>query len=203
MQANRGTVRLGRRPKGSGDPRADILRAAQKEFGHRGFDRASIRAVARRARVNAALVYHYFDSKDDLFTALIRSQVNPAQIHPFLTEHAREEAGPAIVKGFATVWDGAGPESLLIVMLRSATTQPAAARLLREVIVDEIVEPGARRRGGRADRLRLALVGSQLLGLAIARYILKIEPIARATPSALAEHLGPAVSVLLRDPSGR
>ena len=153
--------------------------------------------------MNPALVYHYFDSKDDLFTALIRSQVNPARIHSFLTEHGSEEAGHAIVKGFATVWDNAGPESVLVIMLRSATTQPTAARLLREVIVDEIVEPGARRRGGRADRLRLSLVGSQLLGLAIARYILRIEPIAQATPSALADHLGPAVSVLLADPTGR
>ncbi len=153
--------------------------------------------------MNPALVYHYFESKDDLFTALIGSQVNPARIHSLLTEHAREDAGHVIVRGFATVWDNAGPESVLVIMLRSATTQPTAARLLREVIVDEIVGPGAGRRGGRADRLRLSLVGSQLLGLAIARYILRIEPIAKATPSALAEHLGPAVSVLLADPTGR
>ena len=190
---------MGRRRKGTGDTRADILRAAGHLFAQSGYDGTTLRGVAREAKVDSALVFHYFQNKENLFKELVRSRVNPTGIRVRLATRKPTELGPLIVGGFVRVWDSAGPESVLIIMLRSALTNPIAARLLRQLIEEEIVAPSAQRKGGRSVRLRLSLVGSQLLGLAIARYVLRMEPIAKASPKALSDHLGPALSALLAD----
>lgn len=187
----------GRRKRGSGDTRTEILDAAAHLFALRGYDGTTLRGVAREARVDSALVFHFFRNKETLFTALLRSRVDPDGIRSLLSRRAEVDPGHGIVEGFVKTWDRAGPESVLVIMLRSAVTNATAARLLRALILEEIVAPAAAPRTGRASRLRLSLIGSQLLGLGLARYIVRLEPLASASASALGKELGPGISALL------
>ena len=54
-----------------GDKRAAILRAATQEFAERGFAAAGVDRIARRARVNKALLYYYFGSKVALYREVV------------------------------------------------------------------------------------------------------------------------------------
>ena len=194
------TVKLGRRPKGSGNPRDDILRAAQKEFGERGFDRASIRAVARRARVNPALVYHYFRSKENLFRECVRPLIRPPP--PGLVESlARDaDAGTVLVRIFLERWAG-GPGSMAFAgLLRSASASPKVAAILRELVARQITPfVSAQTRPEEAER-RVSLLASALLGAALVRFVVGLPGFRKASLDDIARSIGPTVMRYLRDP---
>lgn len=146
--------------------RATILATARSQFGHHGFERTTIRSIASAAGVDPALVMHYFGSKAELFAAASRFDIT----FPDLSDVAPDRVADVLLPMFAAVW---GPEGPFLPLLRAAATNRAAADALLEVFVDRVapslavVVPD-----GAADRA--ALVGSQLLGLAVARYILGI-----------------------------
>jgi len=125
----------------------------------------------------------------------MRSQVRPSVIRSLLASDKTGRTGQRMVRGFISAWDGSGPESMLIIiLLQSAMTNSAAARLLRDFDT-EVIRPSDS--GHALHRLRLSLVGSELIGLAVARYILRLEPIASSTADGLAEALGPIISLLI------
>ncbi|MEV6494667.1 helix-turn-helix domain-containing protein, partial [Actinoplanes sp. NPDC051633] len=95
--------RSGRRP-GNQDTRQDILAAARDVFAEKGFDKASIRAIATAADVDPALVHHYFGTKDKLFLASMNMPINPAELVPHARAGPREEGGAAVVRLFNSVW---------------------------------------------------------------------------------------------------
>ncbi|HEX2288832.1 MAG TPA: helix-turn-helix domain-containing protein, partial [Pseudonocardiaceae bacterium] len=96
--------RSGRRP-GNQDTRQSILDAARAMFAERGFDGASIRAIATEAKVDPALVHHYFGTKDKLFLESMNMPLNPAELVPKALSGPREEVGERLVRLVLSVWD--------------------------------------------------------------------------------------------------
>ncbi|HEY4627568.1 MAG TPA: TetR family transcriptional regulator [Blastococcus sp.] len=171
-----------------------MLAAARAAFAERGFDGATIRGIAGAAGVDPALVHHYFGSKDKLFLAAVQAPADPAELLPEVLAARHEELGESIVRLLLKVWDGpAGPAGLALV--RSAIGNEWTAKLLREFLVSQVL----RRVMGTLDlspaerEARGALVASQLFGVVMARYVLRVEPLATASAESLIAAVGPTV----------
>lgn len=191
--------RTGRR-KGNPDTRAQILDAARDAFAEHGFDRATIREIARRADVDPALVHHYFGSKDKLLLATIDAPVDPVELIPRIVGPGVDGLGERLVGAFITVWDGpAGARGA--VLLRSAVSHPLMLRLLREFLA-RTLRVAADRLGVTIDHpgFRGSLIASQMLGLAMTRYVLKVEPLAGAPAEVVAAMVGPTIQRYVEAP---
>ncbi|MFG3579308.1 TetR/AcrR family transcriptional regulator [Micromonospora chersina] len=192
--------RTGRRP-GNPDTREAILTAAREAFADRGFDAASIRAIATAAGVDPALVHHYFGTKEELFRATVAIPVDPAELVPRVLAGGRDEVGERLVRTFLAVWDSP-VGTAAVALLRSAVSNQWTARLLREFLVTQVL----RRVVEQLDLdpaetpLRGALVASQIAGLAMMRYVIRLEPVASASPDTLAATIGPTVQRYLTGP---
>lgn len=184
-------ARTGRRPGRSGS-REDILEAARRSFAERGYDRTTIRGVAGDARVDPALVAHYFGPKDALFAAALELPRAPVDALAAALDAPDPELGARIAETFLSVWDGPGAGAL-VALLRSASANEQAAETMREFARAELVPRIAKRIGGRRAELRAALMVSQLIGLATMRYIVRMEPVASAPAPQLVARLGPAL----------
>jgi len=185
--------RSGRRP-GNQDTRQDILDAARSVFSDKGFDQASIRAIATEAKVDPALVHHYFGTKDKLFLASLNMPLNPAELVPKALDGPREEAGERLVRLVISVWDSPAGVAA-VALMRSAMSNEWLARLMREFVVTQVLRRAIHEMGmqGEDAALRSALVATQIAGLAVIRYVFKVEPVASADPETLVRAIGPNV----------
>jgi AcrR family transcriptional regulator len=184
--------RSGRRPGDSGTREA-ILAAAKESFAATGYDATTIRGVGRAAGVDPALVHHFFGTKEDLFAAAMELPVDPAKLVPALLADGIDGLGERLVRTFLRIWDGTPGQNPMVGLLRSATSNDQAAAMLREFLTHAILGPLAR--AAQADRpeLRASLVGSQMMGLALARYVVRLEPLAAADADTIASTVGPTV----------
>ena len=185
--------RSGRRP-GNQDTRQSILDAARAVFAEKGFDQASIRAIATEAQVDPALVHHYFGTKDKLFLESMNMPLNPAELVPKALAGPREQAGERLVRLALSVWDSPAGAAA-VALLRSAMSNEWLARLIREFMVTQVLRRATAELGiqGEEGALRSALVATQVAGLAVIRYVLKVEPVASADPETLVRAVGPTV----------
>ncbi len=191
--------RTGRRPGDSG-AREAILREARASFGSAGFSGTTIRGVARAAGVDPALVHHYFGSKDELFAASLELPFDPTVVVPALLAEGMDGLGERVVRTFLGIWDATPGQGPLLALLRSAVSDEVAAQSLRDFISHVIVRPLASAVGSDEAELRASLAASQVLGLAIARYVVRLEPLASAGPDELAPLLGQTLDRYLRPP---
>lgn len=185
--------RSGRRP-GSPDTRQSILEAARTTFAERGFDKASIRAIATAAGVDPALIHHYFGTKDKLFLASMNAPVDPAELVPQALLGPRDLVGERLVRLVLGVWDSPAGAAA-VALMRSALSNDWTARLIREFVVTQVLRrviAGLELDPAEAP-LRAALVASQIGGLAIVRYVLKVEPLASAPAELIVATVGPNV----------
>lgn len=187
-----GGGRSGRRP-GSADTRGRILAAARASFGERGFEGATIRDVAARADVDPALVHHYFGSKQQLFVAAMEFPPEIQAAIPELLAGPQDDLGERIVRVILDLWDSPSVRPLLTGLLRSATTDPVAAAMLRRLLTEGPFLALASAIDRPDAELRAVLVGTQLIGLAMARYVMVVEPLASASPDQLARFAGPTI----------
>jgi AcrR family transcriptional regulator len=185
-------ARTGRRPGASGTREA-ILAAARRAFAERGYQHATIRQVAELVGVDPALVHHYFGTKQGLFVAAVQLPVNPVEQLSAVLADDPERVGERMVEAFLAIWDHAVDRSPLLTLVRSAVGDEAAAAMLREFITAEVLGPIARRLGSPDAGLRATLVGSQLIGLAMARYIVRVEPLASTPAGQIAAAVGPTL----------
>jgi AcrR family transcriptional regulator len=196
--------RTGRRAGDSGTREA-ILAAARQRFGDYGYDRATIRDIAAGAGVDPALVHHFYGTKERLFAAAVQLPVMPgelvaAALHPAAREPGRD-LGEHLLRTVLAVWDVAEMRSSFLGLLRSAVTSDQAAATLREFATDAILSRvaeaarSARPAGEAAPDadFRAALAASQILGLALTRYILELQPLVTADISDLAAAIGPTL----------
>jgi AcrR family transcriptional regulator len=192
--------RSGRRP-GNQDTKQFILDAARTVFAERGFDKASIRAIATEAQVDPALVHHYFGTKDKLFLASMNSPINPAELLPKALEGPREHAGERLIRLVLTVWDSPAGAAALAVF-RSALSNEWSARLLREFVVTQVLRRAVTELAMDPAEapMRSALVATQIAGLLTVRYVLRIEPVASAPVESLVRSVGPGVQRYLTEP---
>jgi AcrR family transcriptional regulator len=196
--ADPGPRRRGRRPGGA-DTRAQLLAAARVEFADRGYDGATVRVIAERAGVDPAMVNHWFGGKESLFTAALDLPVDPGAILADVVSGDPEHLGERIVARFLEIWDTTGGAPLAAV-LQSVAGHDAAAGMLREfvsrVLVGKVVSTVAPDR----PELRAGLCGSQVFGLAIIRYVLKVEPLASADHATVIGAVAPNLQRYLTGP---
>ena len=181
-------ARSGRRP-GTTDTRERILDAARREFSASGYDGATIRGIAAGADVDPALVHHYFGTKDELFVSALRLPVNPAAILPDVIAGGLDGLGRRIVHTMLTRWDASDANPLLM-LLRSLASEQVAP-MMREFVAHGIVRPMMDALGTPDAPVRATLAASQLGGLMMARYIVKIEPLASLPADEVARLVGP------------
>ncbi|GAA2407584.1 TetR/AcrR family transcriptional regulator [Nonomuraea africana] len=187
MTVNR---RTGRRP-GAADTRGEILAAARQVFAEKGFDKATIRGIAREAAVDPALVHHYFDTKEGLFVAAMQLPIDPAQVVPLVLEGPREEVGERLVRFILTVTSDAQAREPVLALLRSAMTNEQVVGMIREFITNALLYKVADGLG--VSHLRMEAAFAQLIGVVLARYVLALEPLASADLEDLVELLAPTV----------
>ena len=189
--------RTGRRPGDSG-AREAILREARQSFGSAGFSGTTIRGVARAAGVDPALVHHYFGTKDELFAASLELPFDPSVIVPALLAEGLDGLGERIVRMFVGVWDATPGQGPLLALIRSAASDERAARSLRDFVTRVVLGPLARAAGGEGAELRASMAASQVVGLAMARYVIRLEPLASASVDELAPMVGATLDRYLR-----
>jgi AcrR family transcriptional regulator len=182
----------GRRPGGP-DTRGEILTAARAEFGDRAYDGASIRAIAARAGVDPALVHHYFGTKEQLFLEAMELPFAPADVAGQILDGPLESVGERAVRTFFAVWDDPLRRGPILAMLRSAMSNQVAATLLRQFATRTIVSRVVAKLDLPDRELRAEAVISHLVGIAIMRYVVKLEPIASTSNEELAALVGPVI----------
>lgn len=188
------------RPRGESGARDAILAAARALFAEAGYERASIRAIARRAGVDPALVHHYFGTKDELLGAAVHLPVDPTPI--FARAFERPEAvGETLIRSILSLWDTQDVRDRMLALLRAAVTHPGAAGILRNVLTRDVLTPATERIGLPDAELRVELVGTHLVGFAMARYVLGVEPLASASADQVARAVGPTLQRYLTDPN--
>jgi AcrR family transcriptional regulator len=171
-----------------------VLAAARTAFAERGYDGASIRAIATAAGVDPALVHHYFGTKEKLFLAAVQAPADPAELLPEVLGTPADQRGAAVVRMVLRVWDGPAQHAGLA-LVRSAVASEWTARLLREFLVARVI----RRVIGSLDmpvaerEVRGALVASQVVGLVMVRYVLRLEPLASASREDVVAAVGPTL----------
>ncbi|GIF04053.1 TetR/AcrR family transcriptional regulator [Actinoplanes siamensis] len=185
--------RTGRRP-GNPDTRESILASARETFAEKGYDGASIRAIATGAGVDPALVHHYFGTKDKLFLAAMRAPLDPAELIDAAADGDRAEVGTRFVRLFLRIWDGPGGAAG-VALLRSAVGAEWTTTLFREFVVTQILRRAVPKLGLGDEQgpLRITLAASQMVGIAMARYVIKVEPLASAPSEVIVAAVGPSV----------
>jgi len=185
--------RRGRRA-GAPSTRELILASARTLFAANGFEGTSLREIARDAGVDPGMIHHYFSGKEELFTACVELPADPDQVLASVSALAPAERGPAMLRTLLVLWDSPAQPALLA-MLRGAVSSKAQAALLREVLFRRIM---ARAMAGLENdavelRLRGSLLASQVMGLMMARYLLRLEPLASASHDEIVAVMGPTI----------
>jgi AcrR family transcriptional regulator len=191
----------GRRAKGQ-DTKATILAAARAEFAERGYDRASLRGIARRAGVDPALVRYWFaGGKAEIFsTSIVDAQINPKQIAEGITIGDVGDLGKRIVRTVLGAWERPdASDRLRLVFGAAASSEDADA--VREYLTQEVFSRISSVLTGPDVALRMNLVGAHMAGLMLARHVLRLEPLASTPLDRIVEQAGPVIQRYLDDPT--
>jgi AcrR family transcriptional regulator len=184
--------KAGRRPGGA-DTRQDILGAARTEFATRGYENTSMRAIARSAGVNSALLHHYFGTKDQLFLAALDFPLQPRDLVAQVLGGERDGIGERLVRFALGLLEDPASRERVVAVLRAAATNEQMARLLRGFVAREVVGPIAAALDVPDPELRVELTMTQLVGLVMGRYVIAVEPLASASVDELLPLLGPTL----------
>lgn len=171
-----------------------ILAAARERFATDGYERATIRAIARDARIDPSMVMRYYGTKEGLFAAAVAVDLRL----PDLSEFPREGAGRALASHFLNVWEG---NEILTALLRVGATNEAGAERMQGVFREQVL-PIVRSVCPDPEQVpaRAALVSSQLLGLALTRYVLRVPSAVELAREEIVAWLGPALQRYLTAP---
>ena len=191
--------RAGRRPGTSGT-RDAILAAARRQFGEQGYDRTTLRSVAAEAGVDPALVVHFFGSKQGLFLAGVELPIDPAVLVDEIAAAPRSEVGARMASFLLAAMEDPDIRNRWIGIIRAATSEPEAARRLREILETRLFTPLAQALGVEDAEFRATLAGSHIVGLGMARFIVRVEPIASAAPEKIAAAIAPTLQRYLVEP---
>ncbi|MDP9792017.1 AcrR family transcriptional regulator [Catenuloplanes nepalensis] len=191
--------RTGRRP-GNPDTRESILGAARSVFADKGYDKASIRAIASAAEVDPALVHHYFGTKDQLFLAAMQSPIDPGQLLPEVLAAGPDGAGERMIRMVLRVWDGPAGKAG-VALIRSAMTNDWTARLFREFISTQVLRRAMTELAidPAEAPIRSNLIATQIGGLIMMRYVIRLEPIASSPAETIVTTVGPTLQRYLTD----
>lgn len=177
------------RERKSDRTRAAILNAARAQFQQHGYDRTSIRAVAAAAEIDPSMVMRYFGSKEGLFAAAAHVDLQL----PNLAGVPVRQRGQALLEHFIRRWEGDLSDDVLVLLLRSAVTDERAAQRLQAVFQEQLVDTLSRMSGPEEALRRAGLIASQVLGVALGRYLLRLPGLADRPPADLVADLAPTI----------
>ncbi len=174
--------------------RERILTAARAEFAERGYDKASIRAIARGAGVDPALVHHYFGPKEQIFAAAIEVAFAPAlQAPDVVIKGSPDTAGERMARFFLGLWEDPVTREPLLAIVRSAVANETAAAVFRDLVSSRLMARIADELDVADPRLRAELAAAHLVGIAILRHVIKVEPLASADMEEVIAQVAPAI----------
>ncbi|GGY31875.1 TetR family transcriptional regulator [Streptomyces tanashiensis] len=179
--------------------RERILAAARTQFAERGYDKASVRGIAKAAGVDPALVHHYFGTKDEVFAAAIEVSFEPAAVLPAILGGPREAIGERLARFFIGVWENPASRAPLLAIVRSALTHEAAAKVLRTFVLRRLLERIAAELDVPDPSFRAELAASHMIGIVILRYVIQVEPLASADPERIVEQVAPTLQRYLTE----
>ncbi|MFE7846194.1 TetR family transcriptional regulator [Microbacterium sp. NPDC057407] len=185
--------RRGRPRAGESDARERIVAAAVEEFGEAGYDGATIRAIAARAGVDSALVHHHFGTKADLFSETVEAPMRPDLALPEILAGPRDRVGERIVRYILETWEQPEVQRRGVVLLRTAVGNKLTTPLVAGFLSRELLSRIARALEVDDADLRASLAASQIAGLLIARYVLRLPALAEASVDDLVARVGPTV----------
>ena len=188
-EATEGGERKGQRT------RRQILEAARAEFAQVGYDRATIRGIAARAGIDKSSVVKYFGTKQNLFREAATWSIPKADTGSVALRSADD-----MVRGMFNAWSAA-PNTPMAVLLRTSMTSAEAAEILRDHLSSQVIPPFAAAIDEPDGRLRAALAGAMLMGIASQRYLLGIPDVTGADEDAIVKIVGPAIAAII-DPRG-
>jgi AcrR family transcriptional regulator len=194
--------RSGRRPGDSGT-RDAIHAAAARQFAELGYDRTSLRSIAREAGVDQKLVAYFFGTKQQLFVEVVRLPFDPAVVVPIVFGGDPERGGERIAEFVLGILDDPESRRPLVGLVRAATSELEAARMVRELLTREVLARIVAELGSDDADFRASLLGSQIVGLLMARYIVRIEPLASLPADQVAAALAPNLQRYLVGPLPR
>ncbi|MER5470276.1 TetR family transcriptional regulator [Streptomyces sp. NPDC002935] len=178
-----------------------ILEAAREEFSERGYEKTSVRGIAKSAGVDSALVHHYFGTKEQVFEAAIEVAFAPALGAPeTLVEGPLDGVGERLTRFVLGIWENPTSRTPLLAIVRSAVNNDTAAAVFRRLVAAQLL----RRIAGRLDvpdaELRAELAAAQLVGVAMLRYVIKVEPLASVDLERIVARVAPVVQGHLTNP---
>ena len=182
----------GRRP-GPTQTRESILAAALTKFLEDGYVATTIRAIATEVGVDQALVLHYFGTKDRLFAAALRTTAPTEHLLPPFEEGELADLGIRLADRYLQLWEQPPTATRIAATLRAASMSPSAASMVSEFVTDAVMRPLASALGSPDADLRASLASSHLFGTAVARYLIKVQPLASLPRGALVDVLGPVI----------
>ena len=188
--------RRGRPPAGDAqDRRAAILDAARAQFAAKGFGGASMRAIAREAGVDASLISHYFGDKSRLLVATMELPVNPIEKIASVVEGGPDGMAERLLRTFLEAWDPHRDvfSTLVRTTLGSGDGQAPMLQLARNVLITSLLSV----LDGEDKELRANLVASQLIGMAVMRYVVRLEPLADAPVDDVVREYAPSMQLLI------
>lgn len=193
-------TRRGRgRPPGDSDARGRIAAAAMHEFGEHGYDGATMRAIAARAGVDPALVHHYFGTKGDLFAEIADMPVRPDIEVPAILRGDPAQAGAGIVRFVLQAFEQPDIRKRGVMVLRTAVSGKVTGPLVSSFLARELLPRIAAELDAPDADLRAALVASQISGLLLARYVVKLPALAEVPVDELVTRIGPTIQRYLFD----
>ena len=186
------TPRTGRRP-GTSSTRQEILDAAARLFAERGYQGATMRAIAAAAGVDAALVVHFFGNKANLLSEAVQWPFDPEVEMPKLLVDGRRHVGRHLARLFVRTWDEEGTRNPILTVLRASIVEPQAAEMMGQFLRRRLFGPLMQELGSDRPDLRGNLAASQLIGLGLIRYVQRVEPLASAEPEEVVAWYAPTL----------
>ncbi|TMC10255.1 MAG: TetR/AcrR family transcriptional regulator [Chloroflexi bacterium] len=191
-----GARRGGRRPGDSGTREA-VLEAARRQFSQLGYDRTTMRSVATEAGVDQKLVGYFFGSKHALFVAATRLPFDPAGSMSGVLGGDPSGTGKRLARLIVGLLEDPVASSRIIGLVRAAAAESRAARMVCDLLTREIWRPAAAEVPSERPALAVSLVATQVLGLVMARYVIRAEPLASQPPEAVVDLMAPLLQMVL------
>ncbi|MER5382104.1 TetR family transcriptional regulator [Streptomyces sp. NPDC002688] len=178
-----------------------ILEAAREEFSERGYEKTSVRGIAKSAGVDSALVHHYFGTKEQVFEAAVEGAMAPALGAPdTIVEGPLDGVGERLTRFFLGVWENPTSRTPLLAIVRSAVNNDTAAAVFRRLVAAQLLRRVAARLDVPDAELRVELAAAQLVGVAMLRHVIKVEPLASVDLERIVARVAPVVQGHLTNP---
>jgi AcrR family transcriptional regulator len=187
--------RTGRRP-GENSSRTAILLAARELFAELGYEGTTIRAIARRAKVDPALVHYFFTSKEGVFEAVLHDAVQVTDVLVSVLDSGMDDLVERLLRTYLMLWEGENGEILAAIFRTKLTTRDSADLVAGSINPDWFVTRLATAIGGEDARLRASLISSQMFGVAVQRYVLKLAPLATISLDSVVRGMKPSIEEL-------